>query len=121
MKVLLVDEDAGMLALMARLLKDRGHAVELCHGPFGASAQVLRHAPEVVLLDAHMPGLDGVTLAGVIERLPLKPRPLVVLWSTDEDAVERAADETGLMTLSKRSPSEAVAALELLHAPRAGV
>jgi CheY-like chemotaxis protein len=119
MKVLLVDGDAGMLALMARLLTDRGHAVELCHGPFGASAQVLRHAPDVVLLDATMPGLDGVALAGLIARLPLAPPPLVVLWSTDEDALERAAAETALLTLSKRSPSAVVATLERLHAPHA--
>src|SRR5437868_2562281 len=117
MKVLLVDDDAAILGMMSRLLASRGHSVETCRGPFGASAQALRSAPELILLDVNMPALDGISLSKVLEKAPLDPQPIVVLWSSDDDALERVARETGLPALSKRSnPIGIIEKLERLRA-----
>jgi DNA-binding response OmpR family regulator len=121
MKVLIIDDDAQILAMMSRLLTQRGHVVEACCGPFGASVRTLKGTPDVVLLDVIMPALDGVVLSNAIERLSLKPEPVIVLWSGDDDAVARAARETGRPTFSKHgNPLTLIGELERLHAAATG-
>jgi CheY-like chemotaxis protein len=120
MKVLVVDDDAEMLRMLTRLLGSRGHRVETCHGPFGASALALREKPDVILLDLHMPGLGGDALSEVLGKVDLTPRPTVVLWSAaDPDELRRVARETKLPTLSKRIHIQTIAdELERIHAAR---
>jgi len=119
MKVLLVDDDDAILGMMTRLLASRGHTVETCHGPFGASAQALRSGAELILLDVMMPALDGIALSKLLERAPLNPPPIIVLWSSDDEALERVSRETGLPALSKRS--NPVGIVEQLERMRAAV
>jgi CheY-like chemotaxis protein len=115
MKILIVDDDAAILRMMERLLSRRGHQVETCLGPLGASVRALRAAPDLVLLDVMMPALSGGALSEVISRLPLDRTPRIVLWSADDDALAQVAREHGLPTLSKRTdPIEVVRALEAL-------
>ncbi len=115
MRVLVVDDDEQILRMMSRLLAQRGHNVETCHGPFGASALALRHLPELVLLDVMMPALDGVALSTILERTPLKPRPHIVLWSADDDTVTRLQRENQHKILSKKTnPNEVIDQLERL-------
>jgi CheY-like chemotaxis protein len=120
MKVLVVDDDADILRMISRLCQHRGHVVQACASPFGVSAMILREAPDVVLLDVMMPGLDGVALASLIAKLELPRRPVVALWSAMDDALLRKKGlETGLPTISKgTSPMAIITELERLVAPR---
>jgi DNA-binding response OmpR family regulator len=109
MKILIVDDDPAILRMMTRLLTQRGHEVESHQGPFGASAKALRCQPNLILLDVMMPGLNGMALSGVLEKLPLDPRPRVVLWSSrDEADLAGIAHDSGLPTLSKRRPIDEI-------------
>ena len=82
MKILIVDDDAAALRMIVSMLQHNGHTVIASETPYGVSALVLRHMPDVVVLDVRMPGLNGVQLAHVIAELELPRPPTVALWSS---------------------------------------
>jgi DNA-binding response OmpR family regulator len=116
MKVLLVDDDAAIKKLVRVLLEQRQHQVFTSDTPYGVSATILRHAPDVAVLDVRMPGLSGPQLAQLIADLPRTQRPQLALWSAlDDDALRRLGAETGLPCISKaRGVYEIVDAIEAL-------
>lgn len=75
LRILLVDDDQDIRFLVARMLKSRGHAVETCGGGREALDHLATHeAPDVVVMDQNMPGLDGIaTLAKLRETHPTLP------------------------------------------------
>lgn len=60
MKLLLVEDDASMQAALRRALQNRGMEVSVCGDGAAALAQWMAAAPDVVLLDLTLPGLDGL-------------------------------------------------------------
>jgi len=57
--VLVVDDDAGLRALVRASLESEGYAVREAAGAEEALAAIADRAPELVLLDVVMPGVDG--------------------------------------------------------------
>src|SRR5215210_6270870 len=82
--VLLVDDHAGFRELARTLLEEGGYSVigEATDGLTALSA-VRRLRPDAVLLDVHLPDMDGFAVAAALglER----PAPRVVLTSSDGD------------------------------------
>jgi DNA-binding response OmpR family regulator len=102
MKVLLVDDDVAIQKLVRVLLEQRQHEVFTSDTPYGVSAAILRHAPDVAILDVRMPGLSGPQLAQLIADLPRGQRPVLALWSAlDDDSLRDLGLETGLPCISK--------------------
>lgn len=62
-RVLVVDDVADTAQGLARLLRRQGHMVEIAHDGPQACKQAHTFAPEVVLLDIGMPGMDGYEVA----------------------------------------------------------
>jgi CheY-like chemotaxis protein len=112
MRILLVDDDASILDMMSKLLTHRGHSVLTCATPFGVSAMIVRDRPELVVIDVMMPGLGGGSLATLVAKLEVDPRPIVVLWSAmDEEALQRTAQQAGgVATISKAMRASDIAA-----------
>jgi class 3 adenylate cyclase len=65
-RVLVVDDDPDMAALLARLLKKEGMAVDTVHDGDAALVNAMSSAPDLILLDVMLPGLSGFE---VCERL----------------------------------------------------
>jgi CheY-like chemotaxis protein len=67
--ILIVDDDATNRAMYARLLREVGEIELACDG-----AEALRllsaRKYEVILLDLHMPGVDGLTVLNALESRP---------------------------------------------------
>jgi two-component system response regulator MprA len=82
--VLIVDDDAGVRRMLARTLEAEGYGVAVAADGGSALVEIERAAPDLVLLDVSMPGLDGL---GVTRRLRGKGDALPVLLLTARDAV----------------------------------
>jgi DNA-binding NarL/FixJ family response regulator len=82
--VLVVDDHAGFRELARTLLEEGGYLVvgEAVDG-VTALAAVRRLRPDAVLLDVHLPDMDGFAVAAALGRE--RPAPRVVLTSSDED------------------------------------
>ena len=82
--VLLVDDHAGFRELARALLEEVGYSVvgEAADG-VTALAACRRLHPDAVLLDVHLPDIDGFALAAALGLE--QPPPRVVLTSAHED------------------------------------
>jgi CheY-like chemotaxis protein len=97
--VLLVDDEDQLRRVMKDLLEREGYRVTEAQNGIEALDQVDRHAPDIVVLDLNLPGLDGY---GVLSHLRSRPAtakiPVVVLTARgDEDnevrVLELGADD----------------------------
>jgi DNA-binding response OmpR family regulator len=97
--VLVVDDDPSIRALLGYVLDDAGHRVTEAADGAEAIKELLIDAPDLVVLDLMMPGLDGVEVLRrrMEQQLAPRARVLVLTAKTDtKDAVwcwELGADE----------------------------
>jgi CheY-like chemotaxis protein len=92
---MIVDDEPELLLLASRVLQHAGFQVWTANSPIGVGALIKRHAPDVVVLDVSMPGLDGESLARLFTR---EARTLpVVFWS--------ALAEEMLQQITRRVPN----------------
>lgn len=87
---ILVAEDSRAQAVHIQLmLQKSGHTVQLAVDGDEALVAVLQDAPEVLLTDMHMPGLNGLELTQKVrESLPDVPVVLMTADGTEELAIE---------------------------------
>jgi len=94
--VLLVDDEDQLRRVMSDLLgRDGFEVIEAADGA-EALAQVDRHAPDVIVLDLNLPGLDGYS---VLKQLRSRPAtrniPIVVLTAKGDEDNEVRVFELG--------------------------
>ncbi|CAN5905057.1 sigma-54 dependent transcriptional regulator [soil metagenome] len=59
-RILVVDDEANARAALSEILRDEGYATETAADGFKALGKLEEFAPDVVLTDLKMPGLDGI-------------------------------------------------------------
>ena len=84
--LLYIDDDADLARLVERGLKRQGFAVE--HAADGANglARIKQGGIDVVALDQHMPGLDGLETLAEIQKIPDAP-PVIFVTAHDQYAI----------------------------------
>lgn len=89
MRILVVDDEALARDRLVRLLGRLMPAAECVEAADGeqALAQVAGHAPDLVLLDIRMPGMDGLAVAAAIDDMQ-NPPAIVFCTAYDEYALE---------------------------------
>ena len=60
-RILVVDDDAMNLRLVVTVLEQAGHEVLSAEGGAEGIEAALAYAPDLVLMDVQMPGVDGVS------------------------------------------------------------
>jgi EAL domain-containing protein (putative c-di-GMP-specific phosphodiesterase class I)/ActR/RegA family two-component response regulator len=95
-RVLLVDDDDGVLRTLARLLKRLGHVVETAHDGRTATGALQNGAFDVVLSDISMPGMNGIELLLALRQIDLDV-PIVLMTGAPEVATAARAVEFGAM------------------------
>jgi sigma-B regulation protein RsbU (phosphoserine phosphatase) len=73
-KILIVDDDAGSRALLAKMLTAAGYICREADNAADALKMVHQEPPAVLLLDFKMPGMDG---AEAVRRLRADPSPTI--------------------------------------------
>jgi DNA-binding NtrC family response regulator len=96
-KILVVDDEASARTALAEILRAEGYEVETASDAFKALGRLDEFAPDVVLTDLNMPGIDGVELLRKVkEDDPERPVVLMTAYGGVEAAVsamrEGAAD-----------------------------
>src|SRR6266508_2841276 len=81
--ILVVDDDEPIAASLRRALEYEGYRVSLAADGPGAVEAAGRLAPDLVVLDVMLPGIDGVT---VCQRLRASASEALVLMLTARDA-----------------------------------
>jgi UDP-3-O-acyl N-acetylglucosamine deacetylase len=92
-RILVVDDDAGVLRSVEAVLRDEGFDVVAVGGGRDAVAAVERWSPDLVLLDVWMPDLDGIE---VLERIRSRRKHLPVVIVSGHGTVELAVKATRL-------------------------
>jgi len=94
--VLLVDDEDQLRKVMKDLLEREGYEVTEAADGVQALDQVDRHAPDIIVLDLNLPGLDGY---GVLNHLRSRPAtrdiPVVVLTAHGDEESEVRVFELG--------------------------
>jgi len=95
-KVLLVDDEDQLRRVMRDLLERDGYQVTEARDGVEALDQIDRHAPDIIVLDLNLPGLDGY---GVLSHLRSRPAtaaiPVVVLTAQGDEDNEVRVFEMG--------------------------
>jgi putative two-component system response regulator len=83
--VLVVDDTVGNLHILARELSARGYRVRAALNGQTALYMMASEVPDLVLLDAHMPGLDGAAVTARMQALrELRDIPVLLMHAADD-------------------------------------
>lgn len=95
-KVVLIDDDNDLLQLTGHIFKSAGAQVIMAHDGTEGIGKILTHRPNLILLDIHLPGIDGFEVCKIIRQIT--NAPLIVLTASDIEqnliqALELGADD----------------------------
>ena len=88
-RILVVDDEVNARTALAELLRDEGYQVETASDGFKALPKLDQFAPDVLLTDLKMPGMNGIELMGKAVERECEPATLVM---TAFGAVETAVE-----------------------------
>jgi len=80
-KVLIIDDDMSMIKVMEKVLKNDGYQVQWANDAISGLQIIYEDAPDCILLDVLMPGMDGQELARKIAADP-KINNIPVIFTT---------------------------------------
>jgi len=119
-KVLLVDDDEVNLLLTSIALRERGFAVTDATSGEAAIRLLSEWLPDVVVLDALMPGMDGFqTCRELRNLLGVEALPVLMLTGLDDDASITRAYEAGATDFFVKSTQWSLLAGRLRYLLRA--
>ena len=105
LRVLIVDDDSAIVRMLERTLRAEGYETATAGDGGAALARAESWAPDAIVLDVIMPGVDGLAVS---RRLRDKGSAVPILLLTARDAVRRPRGRPRLRapttTWSSRSP-----------------
>jgi CheY-like chemotaxis protein len=94
--VLVVEDDRRMAQSLAAQIGVLGHTVAISYGPRMALQQLNEVIPDVIFMDIHMPGIDGLEVLRFLRRDPMTMDvPVVIVSAEEQEESKKAALEAG--------------------------
>ncbi|MBJ7311508.1 EAL domain-containing protein [Rugamonas sp. CCM 8940] len=94
--ILIVDDEAQNRRLLAVLLRPEGYQTESAASGEEALSVVAHSAPDLILLDIMMPGLDGYQIASILKANPATANiPIIMVTAHGERSARLAGLEAG--------------------------
>jgi len=98
-RVLAVDDDPRIRRFVVDALKKAGHEVTAVGDAESCVAQLLSARPDLFLLDIHLPGMDGLSLAQKLqESRGTQATPVVIFSVRTDPRFKVAAYASGVLT-----------------------
>jgi two-component system response regulator (stage 0 sporulation protein F) len=89
-RVLVVDDEENMLALLKRVLGKAGYRVSCANEGYGALELASKHRFRLAIVDVSMPGMDGIEvlrrLKGIDRELPVIMISAFASWDREQRA-----------------------------------
>lgn len=89
-KVLVVDDQYGIRCLLEELLGESGYEVFLAENGYEALDLIKEKAPELVLMDMKMPGMDGIDTLIELKELGLPCKVIMMTAYGELESVQQA-------------------------------
>lgn len=95
--ILIVDDEAGVRTTLERLLRPLGYRLALADGGVEALQLAVELLPDLILLDAAMPGMDGFEVCRRLRAVPdLAEVPVIMVTGLDDRESRIRAIEAGV-------------------------
>ena len=108
-RVLVVDDEQLVLQITRARLEGAGYEVITRDEAMGTTQDVIKHEPDVVLLDVRMPALSGDLLAKLLqETFGGKSVPVIFHSSEDLLSLQKMARETGAVGAIPKTGDDAM-------------
>ena len=95
MRLLIVDDDAGLRALLRATFESFDVLVDEAEDARQAAARIAAARPEVIVLDVVMPGIDGLEFCRRLKADPATSDIRVILLTGSEGGTRAASDSAG--------------------------
>ena len=92
LKILLVDDFESNRITISKLLQSAGHKVNTASSGEGAISKVIRDKYDLILMDIHMPGIDGIKASKGITELFLNNKNVPLIFAFTADYSSHAQD-----------------------------
>src|SRR5689334_21517197 len=81
--IYLVEDDVTLAEGLASLLLDEGYEVKRCQDAASLQKKLAREAPDLIVMDYLLPGIDGITLASTLRKSrKWKHIPIILMSAT---------------------------------------
>ena len=98
-RVLIIDDDEHMLAMLGEVLGLEGYEVLGAMDGAAAVGAIRKSRPDLILLDLMMPVMDGYSFLELYRQLPGPHVPVVIITAAAREQREGAADKADEMIL----------------------
>ncbi len=95
-RILVVDDEIDIVRMVSKVLTARGHQLEAGRDGVDAVERVRRAPPDLILVDAGLPGIDGAEVCRRLKAEPSTRRVPVILLTTGELSLADVHPQTGL-------------------------
>jgi CheY-like chemotaxis protein len=95
--ILVVDDEAPIAQFVCDLLSEEGYSVRVEHDGASALLEVLRHPPDLILLDVAMPVMTGDELLRTLRAEGYDSIPVIVMTASMKPSIYREAGATDIL------------------------
>lgn len=114
--ILVVDDDTSNLKMANRILSGENLRVSCLKSGEDATKFLQENRPDLILLDIHMPGMNGFdTIAAIRENKETADIPVIFLTADDDSNTEKKGLEAGAMDFIKKPFVPEVLLLRVRH------
>ena len=114
--ILVIDDDTSNLKMASRILSGEKMRVSCLKSGEDAIKFLNENTPDLVLLDVHMPGMDGFETIAAIQKIKSAANiPVIFLTADDDSNTETRGLESGAMDFIKKPFVPEVLLLRVRH------
>ena len=114
--ILVVDDDTANLRMASHILTSENMRVSCLKSGKDVMKYLRQNRPDIILLDIHMPGMDGFeTLAAIRENEETKDIPVIFLTADDDSDTETRGLKAGAMDFIKKPFVPEILLLRVRH------